>query len=53
MDSRARWTAAITRACQDNAFSSAYWEFGAGFGAYDRRTGQWRKPLLEALVGLD
>ncbi len=50
MASRARWTAAIARAAVDRGFSFAYWEFGSGFGAYDRDAGQWREPLKNALV---
>lgn len=50
MPSRARWTAAIVRAAHQRGFSSAYWEFGSGFGAYDRQAGQWREPLKDALL---
>jgi len=37
MDSRAKWTRAVAREAEARGFSWAYWEFGAGFGAYDRR----------------
>ncbi|HJZ59323.1 MAG TPA: glycoside hydrolase family 5 protein [Gemmataceae bacterium] len=50
MDSRARWTAAVVREAEARGFSWAYWEFGAGFGAYDRQAKAWRDPLLKALV---
>ena len=30
--------------------SWSYWEFGAGFGVYDRTSGRWREGLLEALI---
>jgi endoglucanase len=50
MESRARWTAAVVRQAEEFGFSTAYWEFGSGFGAYDRETSQWRKPLLDALI---
>jgi len=49
-DSRQRWTAAIREAAENRGFSWAYWEFGAGFGIYDRNANQWHKHLLEALI---
>ncbi|MBA4066408.1 MAG: endoglucanase [Isosphaera sp.] len=50
LDSRARWTAAVAREAEARGFSWAYWEFGAGFGAYDRSAKKWRDPLLKALI---
>jgi endoglucanase len=50
MDSRARWTRAVAREAEKNGFSWAYWEFGAGFGAYDPSAKAWREPLLKALL---
>jgi endoglucanase len=50
MESRGRWTAAVVREAEARGFSWAYWEFGAGFGAYDRAAKQWREPLLKALT---
>lgn len=50
MDSRVRWTAAVRSEAEKHGFSWAYWEFGAGFGIYDRTAKQWRTPLLKALV---
>ncbi len=50
MDSRARWTAAVRAEAEKHGMSWAYWEFGAGFGAYDRAQKAWREPLLRALV---
>jgi endoglucanase len=49
-DSRAKWTAAVAREAEARGFSWAYWEFAAGFGAYDRAKKAWREPLLRALV---
>lgn len=49
LDSRVRWTAAVVREAEARNFSWAYWEFGAGFGAYDRKAKAWRDPLLKAL----
>lgn len=53
LESRARWTAAIAREARRRGFSFAYWEFGAGFGVYDRESGQWRQPLKQALLSPD
>jgi endoglucanase len=53
MASRARWTRAVARAAETRGFSWAYWEFGAGFGAYDRQAHAWRKQLLRALLKVE
>lgn len=53
MDSRARWTSFVARQAEARGMSWAYWEFGAGFGVYDRARGDWHKPLLEALIPPD
>jgi endoglucanase len=50
MDSRSRWTRAVAREAEKHDMSWAYWEFGAGFGVYDPKAGEWRRPLLEALL---
>jgi endoglucanase len=50
MPSRAKWTAAVVKEAEARGFSWAYWEFGAGFGAYDRDKKAWREQLLGALV---
>ena len=50
LESRARWTAFIAREAERRGFSWAYWEFGSGFGAYDREAGRWRPELLNALI---
>ncbi|MBU6453152.1 MAG: cellulase family glycosylhydrolase [Cyanobacteria bacterium REEB67] len=50
IDSRALWTAAVSRQAAARGFSSAYWEFCSGFGAYDPEAKEWRKPLLDALL---
>jgi len=51
MASRARWTAFVVAAAEERGFSWAYWEFGAGFGVYDRENSAWNEPLLAALQG--
>lgn len=48
--SRVRWTRAVAREAEARGFSWAYWEFGAGFGIYNPKAGEWREPLLHALV---
>jgi endoglucanase len=48
--SRVRWTSFMRSESEKRNFSWAYWEFGAGFGAYDRTTKAWRQDLLGALV---
>ncbi len=50
MESRARWTKFITDEAEKRDFSWAYWEFCAGFGAYDREKNEWREPLKRALL---
>ena len=51
LESRVRWTRFVRRTAEKHGMAWAYWEFGAGFGVYDRDRKQWRKGLLEALVG--
>lgn len=48
--SRITWTSYIARAAEQRGFAWAYWEFGAGFGIYDRDTNRWREELLKALL---
>lgn len=50
IDSRVRWTAFVRGEAERMNLSWGYWEFGAGFGIYDRSTNQWRTPLLQALI---
>jgi endoglucanase len=48
--SRIVWTNFIRTAAEQRGFSWAYWEFGAGFGVYNRDNNQWRTSLLDALI---
>lgn len=50
MDSRARWTSFVARQAEERDMSWSYWEFGAGFGVYDRSEQKWNAPLLDALI---
>ena len=49
-ESREIWTDYIREAAEQRNFSWSYWEFGAGFGIYDRENSQWREGLLKALL---
>ncbi|MBN1997353.1 glycoside hydrolase family 5 protein [candidate division KSB1 bacterium] len=49
-NSRYRWTDFVARSAEKRDISWTYWEFGAGFGAYDREKGEWRDYLLFALM---
>lgn len=53
LESRGQWTRAVAEESEKHGFSYAYWEFGAGFGAYDPKNRAWRKPILEALIRED
>jgi endoglucanase len=48
--SRERWTTFITQTAVEREISLAYWEFGAGFGVYDRTRDQWNEGLRKALL---
>jgi endoglucanase len=48
--SRAKWTGAVVHEAEARGFSWAYWEFAAGFGAYDSAAKAWRETLLKALI---
>jgi endoglucanase len=50
IDSRAAWTAFVARQAEEHNISWAYWEFGAGFGVYDRGRAEWNEKLLAALL---
>ncbi len=48
--SRVAWTTAVTKAAAERGFSTCYWEFGHGFGVYDRQKKVWRTELRDALL---
>jgi endoglucanase len=50
MESRALWTSTVVREAEKRGIAWSYWEFGAGFGAFDRNTNAWRQELLDALI---
>ncbi len=50
MESRHRWTSYVARAAEERGFGWAYWEFGAGFGVFDREKNQWVEPIHSALI---
>jgi endoglucanase len=51
MESRAAWTRFVAQEAERLGFAWAYWEFCAGFGAYDPKASAWRPQLKAALVG--
>jgi endoglucanase len=50
MDSRVLWTNFVRSEIEKRGFSWAYWEFGAGFGIYDREAKAWREELKDTLI---
>ncbi len=50
LESRVRWTRFTREAAEARGFSWGYWEFGAGFGVYDRQKNVWNAGLLKALM---
>jgi endoglucanase len=50
MTSRVAWTKHLREEAEQRGMSWAYGEFGAGFGIYDRDSGEWRTELLHALI---
>jgi aryl-phospho-beta-D-glucosidase BglC (GH1 family) len=53
MASRVRWTSYCARLFEKLGFSWSYWEFCAGFGAYDPEKQAWREDLAGALISDD
>lgn len=49
-ESRARWTKFIADQARERKFGTAYWEFCAGFGLYDRDKGAFVEALREAVT---
>jgi len=50
LQSRVNWTTFVRQEAEARGIPWAYWEFGAGFGIYDRDAGQWNEELLRALI---
>ncbi len=48
---RLRWTRFIRDSAEAHGCTWAYWEYQANFGAWDPQAREWRKDLLEALIG--
>ena len=48
--SRVRWMSHMARTAEAKGMAWSYWEFGAGFGLYDRGKHEWRTALLNALI---
>lgn len=49
-EDRLRWTRTVAGLCRQYEFSSAYWEFCSGFGAWDPEQREWRKELRDAIL---
>jgi endoglucanase len=50
MQSRINWTSFVREQAESLEIPWAYWEFGAGFGIYDRENERWNTDLLNALI---
>jgi endoglucanase len=50
MPDRVRWTKQVAELAAQHGFSTAYWEFCSGFGAWDPQTQSWRDELRAALI---
>ena len=50
MQSRINWITFVREQAESLDIPWAYWEFGAGFGIYNRENGLWNKGLLRALI---
>lgn len=50
MESRVRWTAAVTRAAEARGWSWAYWQFDSDFILYDVKHETWVMPIRDALI---
>lgn len=48
--SRSKWTTFLSRYFDSLNWSSAYWEFSAGFGIYDPARGKYNQFLVDALL---
>ncbi|MBN2442893.1 MAG: glycoside hydrolase family 5 protein [Spirochaetales bacterium] len=48
--SRAAWTRFVAREAESRGIFWTYWEFCAGFGAFNSSTGEWNSTLLDALI---
>ncbi|EKF50310.1 glycoside hydrolase family protein [Thermosipho africanus H17ap60334] len=51
MDSRIKWTKAVSQIAREFGFSICYWEFCSGFGLYNKITNTWNEGLLNAVFG--
>ncbi len=50
MQSRINWTSFVREQAEALDIPWAYWEFGAGFGIYNRESEVWNEGLLRALI---
>jgi endoglucanase len=50
MDSRARYTAFVSRTAEKYGFSWSYWQFDSDFIVYNIDEERWVEPILKALI---
>ncbi len=50
LEGRARYAETVREAAEANGVAWCYFDFAAGFEAYDQDAGDWIAPMLEALV---
>ena len=50
LESRAPWTRFVGDEALQRKIGLAYWEFCSGFRVYDPNSGEWVRPLKEALL---
>jgi endoglucanase len=50
MQSRINWTMFVREQAESLEIPWAYWEFGAGFGIYNKEEAKWNDDLLKALI---
>lgn len=47
---RTQWLAFVARQAETRGWPWAYWQFDSDFVAFDVKTGQWVRPVLDALI---
>ena len=52
-EDRVLWTRYIAELCNHFGFAHSYWEYSAGFGAFNPQTRQWREELTDALFSTE
>jgi endoglucanase len=50
MQSRAGWTAAVSRQFEKHGWSWGFWQFADNFAVFDMATQKWVEPIRDALI---